>query len=89
VLGLIGVLIAAISAGSESEQLARDAFGNVNRTSPGANAALIAVFGTLGVLFYSLMLFGTAALIRLALRVEDNTYRTATAVERLLERTPA
>jgi hypothetical protein len=89
VLGLIGVLIAAIAAGAEDQHLARDAFGNVNQTSPGANAALIAIFGTIGVLFYSLMLFGIAALIRLALRVEDNTHRTAVAVERLLERSPA
>jgi hypothetical protein len=89
VLGLIGVLVGAISAGSEDQALVRDAFGNLHRNEPGANAAGIAIIGTLAVLFYSLLLFAGAAAIRLALRVEDNTFRTAAAVELLLERTPA
>ncbi len=71
-LGSIGVVAAA----SES------------RHDPDTSPALIAVVGGLGVALYALIFFGTAALIRLALRVEDSTFRTAAAVERLAPAPP-
>jgi len=67
VLGGIGVVAAA----SES------------RNDPDTSPALIALVGGLGVALYALIFFGAAALIRLAIRVEDSTFRTAAAVERL------
>lgn len=49
-----------------------------------AEPAVIAIVGGLGVLVYALLFFAAAAIIRLALRVEDNTFRTAAAVEQML-----
>lgn len=88
VVGTIAVIAAAVEAGS-SEEVIRDAFGQTRTTDPGASAAVIAVFGGLGVALYALILFGAAALIRLALRVEDNTFRTAAAAEELASRPAA
>lgn len=85
ILGGLLVVIATIAAAT-SDQTTTVAFGEVRRTEPGANAAVIAIAGGIGVAVYALLLFAASALIRLALRAEDNTFRTAAAVERLVAR---
>jgi hypothetical protein len=89
VLGGLIVVFGAIAAGSSDSETTRNAFGELQRNDPGASAALIAVGGSLAVALYALAFFGAAALVRLALRVEDNSFRTAAAVERLADRPPA
>jgi uncharacterized protein DUF2510 len=83
VLGTLFVIIAAIAAGSADDTTTR-VFGEVRDTDPGANAAVILIGGGIGVFIYTLTFFAAAAFIRLMLRVEDNSFRTAAAVERLI-----
>lgn len=84
-LGTLLVIAAAIDAGS-SDEVATNVFGERTVSDPGANAAMIAVFGLVGVLLYSLLFWAAAAFTRLWLRMEDNTFRTAAAVERMAKR---
>jgi hypothetical protein len=80
-LGTLLVVGGAISAGSQEE--ARTVFGESTSTDPGASAAVILIVGLAGVLLYSLLFFAAAAFTRLWLRVEDNTFRTAAALDRM------
>jgi hypothetical protein len=89
ILGSLLVIGGTIAAATSDPSYTRDAFGNLHRNEPGATAAGIAIIGTIAVALYTLLLFAASAMIRLSLRVEDNTYRTAAAVERLIERMPA
>lgn len=85
VLGSLAVVLGTIAAAESGPTVTRDAFGQVQRSDPAGAAVVIAIGGSLAVAFYALAFFGAAALIRLSLRVEDNTFRTASAVERLVE----
>jgi hypothetical protein len=89
ILGSLAVIGGTIAAAVSDPTLTRDAFGNIHERDPAGEAVAIAVFGSIAVALYTLLLFAAAAMIRLALRVEDSTYRTASAVERLAERLPA
>jgi hypothetical protein len=85
VLGGLAVIVGTIGAAS-SDTVTLNSGGTLQHEDGAASAVVIAVVGTIAVAFYALALFGAAALIRLTLRVEDSTFRTAAAVERLLER---
>lgn len=83
-VGTLVVIAATISA-ADTEEVATT-FGDRVVTDSGENAAAIAIVGMLGVLLYSLLLFAASAFTRLWLRMEDNTFRTAAALERMAER---
>ena len=83
-VGTLVVIVAAIAAGNTQE--VAGTFGDQVATDPGENAAAIAIFGLIGVLLYSLLLFAASAFLRLWLRVEDNTFRTAAALDRMAKR---
>lgn len=84
-LGTLAVIAAAIDAGS-SDEVATGVFGERTVDNSGTNAAVIAVFGLVGVALYSLLFWAAAAFTRLWLRVEDNTFRTAAALDRMAKR---
>jgi hypothetical protein len=80
-LGTLLVIGGAISAGSDDS--ATSVFGESTSADPAASAVTILIFGLAGVLLYSLFFFAAAAFTRLWLRVEDNTFRTAAALDRM------
>ena len=82
ILGSLFVIVAAIAAGSADDSVST-VFGETQRTEPGANAAVILIGGGIGVAIYTLFFFAAAAFTRLMLRVEDNTHRSAVAIEKL------
>jgi hypothetical protein len=89
VLGGLLVIGGAIAAASQDAETTRDVFGQVRQTEPEASAVFIAISGAISVFFGALFCFGASGLIRLALRVEDNSFRAAAAVEKMLDRPPA
>jgi hypothetical protein len=81
VLGTLGVIAAAIDAGS-SDETTTTIFGESveeDETEP----VVVVIVGTLFVLLYALFFFAASSFIRLMLSVEESTRRTAVAVETL------
>ncbi len=81
ILGTLAVIGAAISAGSGNFETT-DQFGRTTEVGS-ESVPLILIFGGLAVALYSLFFFAAAGITRLMLRVEDNTHRSALAIEKL------